>query len=131
MLKIKTISTFLVLVATSLFVSALPTADYDTGYYSPPVKDVCGTCNPIAGKNYCDVTTSCINTGKHFHCACRAGYKATKYDDDKGKQFRLHFKNYEFLVFTPEHTKCDVLCDDPYAPADKLCHEVKLADCEA
>ncbi|KAJ5787728.1 hypothetical protein N7457_002718 [Penicillium paradoxum] len=91
---------------------------------APPPK--CGTCNPISGQNSCDVTTSCINTGKTFHCACRAGYKASYRNGDIKSQFRLPMPNYEFLVFVPENTVCNTLCDNPYsAPAD-LCKEVKL-----
>ncbi|KAJ5112421.1 hypothetical protein N7532_000466 [Penicillium argentinense] len=93
---------------------------------SPPPK--CGTCNPLSGQNSCDITTSCINTGKTFHCACRAGYKASKRNNDIYSQFRLPMPNYEFLVFVPENTVCNTLCDNPYsAPAD-LCKEVRLYD---
>ncbi|KAJ5105573.1 hypothetical protein NUU61_002920 [Penicillium alfredii] len=86
----------------------------------------CGTCNPISGQNSCDPTTSCINTGSTFHCACRAGYKASRHNGDIAQQFRLPMPNYEFLVFVPEKTKCDTLCDDPYAKASDICKEVHL-----
>ncbi|CAP99309.1 hypothetical protein E8E15_010285 [Penicillium rubens] len=86
----------------------------------------CGTCNPISGKNGCDPSTSCINTGTSFHCACRAGFKASQYDNDVYNQFRLPMPNYEFLVFVPEHTTCNTPCNDPYAAPSDLCKEVKL-----
>ncbi|EEP82865.1 hypothetical protein UREG_07730 [Uncinocarpus reesii 1704] len=82
---------------------------------SPPI---CPTCNPISGQNNCDPTTSCISTGKNFHCACRAGYKAFAGND--ARQFRLPFKNYEFLVFTHEKTECNVLCKDYTQPPPYL-----------
>ncbi|EGC43996.1 conserved hypothetical protein [Histoplasma capsulatum var. duboisii H88] len=98
----------------------------------PQPAPVCGTCNPISGQNHCDITTSCINTGKRFHCACRAGYKASKDNDNINKQFRLPFKNFEYLVFTPESTECKILCDDNTKPANELCQEVPLyQQCEA
>lgn len=91
-----------------------------------PTPPKCGTCNPLSGQNSCDVTTSCINTGSTFHCACRAGYKASQANNDVHQQFRLPMPNYQFLVFVPEDTVCNTLCDDPYsAPAD-LCKEVHL-----
>jgi hypothetical protein len=37
--------------------------------------------------------------------------------------------NYEFLVFVPEKTVCDTLCDNPYAAPSDLCHEVKEYSC--
>ncbi|EEH40131.2 hypothetical protein PAAG_08980 [Paracoccidioides lutzii Pb01] len=134
MLNIKVISTMLLITTSSLLATAHPAADFSDGY-SPkehyPNALVCPTCNPVSGKNFCDITTSCINMGYSFHCACRAGYKATKYDDPYGKkQFRLPFKHYEFLVFTPEKTECNTLCNDPTASADKLCSEVPLLDCK-
>ncbi|KAJ5242913.1 uncharacterized protein N7469_001240 [Penicillium citrinum] len=92
---------------------------------SPPK---CGTCNPLSGQNSCDITTSCINTGSTFHCACRAGYKASKRNNDIHSQFRLPMPNYEFLVFVPEKTKCNTLCDNPYAAPAQLCREVQLYD---
>lgn len=93
---------------------------------APPPK--CGTCNPISGQNSCDITTSCINTGTTFHCACRAGYKASKRNNDVTSQFRLPMPNYEFLVFVPENTKCNTLCDNPYAAPGDLCKEVRSYD---
>lgn len=91
-----------------------------------PTPPKCGTCNPLSGQNSCDITTSCINTGTTFHCACRAGYKASKNNWNIHQQFRLPMPNYEFLVFVPENTVCDTLCDDPYAAASDLCKEVHL-----
>ena len=93
-----------------------------------PTPPKCGTCNPVSGQNSCDQTTSCINTGSTFHCACRAGYKASEANDDINQQFRLPMTNYEFLVFVPENTVCDTLCDDPTAAASELCQEVHLYD---
>ncbi|KFY80764.1 hypothetical protein V501_05838 [Pseudogymnoascus sp. VKM F-4519 (FW-2642)] len=91
---------------------------------SNPTNPVCGTCNPVSGLNHCDPTTSCINTGAHFHCACRAGYKASKENNNVNKQFRLTMPNYGFLVFTPENTVCNTLCDNPYGGVGTLCTEV-------
>ncbi|KAF7716217.1 Uncharacterized protein PECH_005116 [Penicillium ucsense] len=88
----------------------------------------CGTCNPLSGQNSCDVTTSCINTGTTFHCACRAGYKASRADNDITSQYRLNMPNYEFLVFVPENTVCETPCDDPYAAPSELCCEVAQYD---
>ncbi|KAJ5473897.1 hypothetical protein N7475_003463 [Penicillium sp. IBT 31633x] len=81
-----------------------------------------------ASMNSCDITTSCINTGHTFHCACRAGYKASHRNQDLNSQFRLPMPNYEFLVFVPENTACNTLCDDPFAAPSGLCKEVKLQD---
>ncbi|GKZ40422.1 hypothetical protein AbraIFM66951_000186 [Aspergillus brasiliensis] len=86
----------------------------------------CGTCNPLSGENHCDVTTSCINTGTRFHCACRAGYKASPRDNDITKQFRLNVPGYQFLVFTPEYTQCSTLCDNPFGASAQLCNEVPI-----
>ncbi|KAL4888951.1 hypothetical protein BDV59DRAFT_187595 [Aspergillus ambiguus] len=91
-----------------------------------PVQPVCGTCNPLSGENNCDITTSCINTGSRFHCACRAGYKASQNNKDWSKQFRLNVPGYQFLVFTPENTVCDTLCDNPYGASPQLCAEVPI-----
>ncbi|KAL4743743.1 hypothetical protein BDV11DRAFT_177266 [Aspergillus similis] len=94
----------------------------------PTPPPTCGVCNPISGVNGCDITTSCINTGTRFHCACRAGYKASKKNNDVTKQFRLPMPDYEFLVFTPEYTTCDTLCDNPYGSSKDLCKEVPVYD---
>lgn len=111
----------LLLASTSLLAAALPQSLANRN--SPPV---CGTCNPVSGKNFCDITTSCINTGSTFHCACRAGYKASPNNNDITKQFRLPFKNYEFLVFVPQNTACNTLCNDWTLPPPALCSEVPL-----
>lgn len=105
------------------FLIFLTTASLALAGVTPPK---CGTCNPISGQNSCDITTSCINTGSTFHCACRAGYKASPNNFDIKQQFRLPMPNYEFLVFVPERTACDMLCDDPFAPPSELCSEVHL-----
>jgi hypothetical protein len=89
-------------------------------------KPPCGTCNPISGENRCDITTSCINTGFSFHCACRAGFKASQDNNNVNQQFRLPVPNYEFLVFVPENTPCNTLCSDPMAAPNNLCNEVPL-----
>ncbi|RAH67481.1 putative adhesin [Aspergillus aculeatinus CBS 121060] len=91
-----------------------------------PAAPICGTCNPLSGQNNCDVTTSCINTGTRFHCACRAGYKASPANTDVTKQFRLPFPNFQFLVFVPEFTQCNTLCDNPYGASPQLCAEVPV-----
>jgi hypothetical protein len=95
---------------------------------STSIPPKCGTCNPLSGQNHCDITTSCINTGTRFHCACRAGYKASKDNHDVSKQFRLNMPNYQFLVFTPESTECNTLCDNPYGFGPDLCAEVPIYD---
>ncbi|KAL4965628.1 putative adhesin [Aspergillus stella-maris] len=115
-MKTSTLSSILLLSLTAL-ATAKP---------APPPK--CGTCNPISGQNSCDITTSCINTGTRFHCACRAGYKASKKNKDITKQFRLPMPDYEFLVFTPESTECNTLCDNPYGYSKELCAEVPIYD---
>ncbi|KAK2755506.1 hypothetical protein FQN54_006446 [Arachnomyces sp. PD_36] len=121
MLSIRTITSLLLVASTSLMATALPSGEQVN-------HQVCGTCNPISGQNNCDITTSCINTGKEFHCACRAGYKASKDNNDITKQFRLNFPHYEFLVFTPEHTVCDTLCDNHDGAGPDLCAEVPIYD---
>ncbi|KAJ5529695.1 hypothetical protein N7527_003088 [Penicillium freii] len=113
------------IIALIITAASLVTADSSPGAQ-------CGTCNPISGENWCDPSTSCINTGKSFHCACRAGYKASQYNSDLHHQFRLPMPNYEFLVFVPEGTACNIPCDDIYAAPSDLCKEVKLQhQCEA
>lgn len=86
-----------------------------------PNPGTCGTCNPISGLNGCDITTSCINTGTQFHCACRAGYKAGNKND-----FRIRMPNYEFLVFVPTGQTCNALCNNPFGYGPELCREVPL-----
>ncbi|RAK71191.1 putative adhesin [Aspergillus fijiensis CBS 313.89] len=108
------------LLATALLATASPTGT------QPPAAPICGTCNPLSGQNNCDVTTSCINTGTRFHCACRAGYKASPANADVTKQFRLPFPNFQFLVFVPEFTQCNTLCDNPYGASPQLCAEVPV-----
>lgn len=90
---------------------------------NPSNPSTCGTCNPISGLNYCDITTSCINTGANYHCACRAGYKA-----GNGNDFRLRMPNYEFLVFVPTGQSCNALCNNPYGYGPELCREVPLLE---
>ncbi|ETN38872.1 uncharacterized protein HMPREF1541_06913 [Cyphellophora europaea CBS 101466] len=91
----------------------------------------CGTCNPTAGQNLCDVSTSCIATGMSNYCACRAGYKAVAGQGDPSVQFRLTGADFENRVFVPTGVSCDVLCDDPYAGPgpNGLCSEVILTTC--
>lgn len=93
---------------------------------SPPVPQ-CGTCNPTAGLNKCDITTSCITTGTgtNHYCACRAGFKATT-ATDPSKQFRLSMPGQEYRVFVPENTPCNELCDYPHGYSPLLCSEVAL-----
>ncbi|KAI9036715.1 putative adhesin [Aspergillus affinis] len=92
----------------------------------PPPPPTCGTCNPVSGQNSCDITTSCINTGTRFHCACRAGYKASTDNNNIHKQFRLNVPNYQFLVFTPESTECNTLCNNHNGAGPNLCAEVPI-----
>ncbi|KAI9775362.1 MAG: hypothetical protein M1839_001278 [Geoglossum umbratile] len=87
---------------------------------------VCGTCSPIT--RGCHITTSCIDTGAKFHCACRAGFKAAAADNDVSKHFRLPWDNYKHLVFVPENTPCDTLCNNPHGFSPELCAEVKMQD---
>ncbi|WEW56294.1 hypothetical protein PRK78_001737 [Emydomyces testavorans] len=94
----------------------------------PKEKEECGTCNPIAGLNKCDISTSCITTGGKFHCACRAGFKAAAAGNDIKKHFRLPWDNYRHLVFVPENTPCNTLCDNPYGFSPELCSEVELRE---
>lgn len=122
MLNIYTIATLLLLSLSSS--SSLATAR------SLPL--TCGTCNPLSGQNSCDITTSCINTGTRFHCACRAGFKASPDNGDITKHFRLRMPDYGFLVFTPEGTVCDTPCDNhDGAAGEELCAEVPVYEqCE-
>ena len=114
--------------ATILFTTLFAAAAMAAPGRHPPPPPKCGTCNPVSGENHCDITTSCINTGSRFHCACRAGYKASQHNNDVTKQFRLNMKDYEFLVFTPESTSCNTLCDNPYGFGPDLCSEVPVYD---
>lgn len=119
--------TFLLATTTTLtLASPNPAAAPAPQSASPASPPTCGTCNPLSGENHCDVTTSCINTGTRFHCACRAGYKASRQNNDITKQFRLNVPGYQFLVFTPEYTQCDTLCDNPYGASAQLCSEVPI-----
>ena len=121
----KTLTPLLLLTTTLAFTAALPT-DSTTNNHPPPQ---CGTCNPLSGQNTCHQTTSCISTGKTFHCACRAGYKVNGADPrDISRHFRLPFKDYEFLVFADPGEVCDELCDDWMLPPPKLCSEVKVQE---
>ncbi|KAI1965821.1 hypothetical protein LOZ58_000721 [Ophidiomyces ophidiicola] len=88
----------------------------------------CGTCKPISGLNKCDISTSCIATGGKYHCACRAGFKANAPGNDISKHFRLPWDNYRHLVFVPENTPCNTLCDNPHGFSPQLCAEVKLRE---
>ncbi|OAX80959.1 hypothetical protein ACJ72_04697, partial [Emergomyces africanus] len=120
---------------TETYHAGYPTKTHDRGKWhtaKPEPAPVCRTCNPVSGENHCDPSTSCINTGKRFHCACRAGFKASKDNNNIHKQFRLPFKNFEFLVFTPEYTECNIPCNNNMKPANDLCHEVPLYEhCKA
>ncbi|KAJ5171428.1 EGF-like calcium-binding [Penicillium coprophilum] len=109
------------IIAMIITTASLVAADSTPGLWSK-----CGTCNPISGENQCDPSTSCINTGTSFHCACRAGFKASEYNNDLYHQFRLPMPNYEFLVFVPENTPCNTQCDDLWAAPSDLCKEVEL-----
>ncbi|RAL03405.1 putative adhesin [Aspergillus ibericus CBS 121593] len=121
-----TTTLFPLLLLLSTTTTATPTPSNPTPSTSTPSTSTCGTCNPLSGENHCDITTSCINTGTRFHCACRAGYKASPNNWDNTKQFRLNVPGYQFLVFTPEYTQCDTLCDNPYGASAQLCSEVRL-----
>ncbi|KAI9372085.1 hypothetical protein BJX61DRAFT_543033 [Aspergillus egyptiacus] len=119
----------LTLLTTTLLLTTTTLAAAAAKPLSPPLPaPKCGTCNPLSGENHCDITTSCINTGTRFHCACRAGYKASKRNRDITKQFRLNMPDYQHLVFVPENTVCDTLCDNPYGYSAELCAEVPVYD---
>lgn len=116
--------TFLLLTTTAL-AAAVPNPEPHPDSHPP----TCGTCTPLGGHNDCHPSTSCINTGKRFHCACRAGYKVKHaHDDDITHHFRLPVENYEFLVFTDPGEECNALCDEWTQPPPKLCSEVKLQE---
>lgn len=89
----------------------------------------CDVCSPLSSQNKCDVSTSCINTGVSFHCACRAGFKTTTNEANTWDQFRINLPNYESLVFVPEKMACNTPCADPTAAPGQLCQEVKVQDC--
>ncbi|RMJ25490.1 phase specific protein [Aspergillus sp. HF37] len=110
----------------SIFLTTLLTTSSTLAAPHPHHPPVCGSCNPVSGENNCDITTSCINTGQRFHCACRAGYKASADNEDFSKHFRLDMPDYQHLVFTTEHTECNKLCDNPHGASDELCAEVPL-----
>jgi hypothetical protein len=93
---------------------------------NPKPKPPCGNCNLVSGENRCDITTSCINTGTSFHCACRAGYKASQNNNNVNQQFRLPMPNYKLLVFVPENTPCNTLCNNRMAPPNELCNEFRF-----
>jgi hypothetical protein len=94
-------------------------------HFGPKTAPVCGTCNPDAAQNRCDITTSCNSTGTHFRCACRAGYKAST-DGDIRRQFRIALPGLEHIVYVADDTPCATLCDDPYDGRAMMCREVPV-----
>lgn len=98
----------------------------------------CPTCNPTAGLNQCDITTSCITIPgtTDSYCACRAGYKAFNYITPgmTATQFRLQSgSDFVNRVYVATGTPCDTLCDNPYGdpndPVNGMCSEIPLLDC--
>jgi hypothetical protein len=103
----------------------------------------CQTCNPnpvglslqslihilLTSKslNFCDITTSCINTPKNDYCACRAGYRADGLLPTDPKQFRLAFPGQEYRVFVAPGVVCNTLCNNPF-PGPISCQEVPVKD---
>ncbi|KAF9887724.1 hypothetical protein FE257_009677 [Aspergillus nanangensis] len=74
-----------------------------------PLPD-CPTCDPQQG-------------GEH-RCACRAGYKSGV----PGNEYRIAVPEYGFLVFVPEGTQCNTLCNEATnVEPNKLCSEVTNA----
>lgn len=84
-------------------------------YGTPPSTCPAG-CNPHS--NACDATTAptCIYPDPRVSkpraaCACRPGYKASRYDDaDKTKQWRLPIPGQEHRVWVAEGVVCDQEC---------------------
>jgi hypothetical protein len=124
MSSLKTLTIFSLLVLTSVTTAS-------RSFFTRNEPAQCPTCNPTAGLNYCDITTSCITTGANSYCACRAGFKATDTTNDPTVQFRLQGDAFENRVFVPTGTACDTLCDDPFAGPgpNGLCSEVILTTC--
>jgi hypothetical protein len=91
-----------------------------------PPPQACPTCNPTAGLNFCDVTTSCIETPSGSdYCACRAGYRADSLSPTNPQQFRLDFPDYGYLVFVAPGVSCNTLCTTPF-PGPDSCQEVSV-----
>ncbi|KAL4889917.1 hypothetical protein BDV59DRAFT_185730 [Aspergillus ambiguus] len=74
--------------------------------------------------NQCDITTSCIFLGGDYHCACRPGYKS----GDPAAEYRIETPEHSYLVFVPENTPCNELCDYQLGNPAGLCADVPFAD---
>ncbi|ORY05057.1 hypothetical protein BCR34DRAFT_49222 [Clohesyomyces aquaticus] len=74
------------------------------------------TCNPIAGFNECDETTSCIwipgapGPSLKYMCACASGFRADFPVTDTNHQIRFPYTGLTDRVFVAPGTKCDVDC---------------------
>ena len=88
-----------------------PAGDYTGDTLDTLCPNTCNPFNPV--ENFCDITTGCATTGgSKYYCACRAGFRADKYNaKDFSKQFKVAGQNYVYLAVS---TTCDTPCDDPY-----------------
>lgn len=116
-------STLVTSIKTDYYPPAPEPSKYEdgSGYYDSGVKDYTGdtlagicpkTCNPFNPvENYCDITSSCTTTGgTKYYCACRAGYKASAWNEkDFSKQFHVPGQPY---VYVAPGVVCDALCKD-------------------
>ncbi|KAF1363636.1 hypothetical protein EJ07DRAFT_173519 [Lizonia empirigonia] len=86
-----------------------PAGDYTGDTLDSLCPNVCNPFNPA--ENFCDITTGCTTTGgSKYYCACRAGYRADKYNaKDFSKQFRVAGQPYVYLAVS---TPCNTLCSD-------------------
>ncbi|KAF2503310.1 hypothetical protein BU16DRAFT_36263 [Lophium mytilinum] len=81
------------------------------------------TCNPASGKNFCDVSTSCIGiTGGKYMCACVAGFRAS---DTSPTDFKVQVRvdGFPWVLVKPGQ-KCSQLCTKQSAP--DWCGEVPI-----
>jgi hypothetical protein len=88
-----------------------PAGDYTGDTLDTLCPNTCNPFNPV--ENFCDITTGCATTGgSKYYCACRAGFRADKYNaKDFSKQFKVAGQTYVYLAVS---TTCDTPCDDPY-----------------
>ncbi|KAF2816810.1 uncharacterized protein BDZ99DRAFT_2182 [Mytilinidion resinicola] len=81
------------------------------------------TCDPTSGKNFCDVSTSCIGiSGSKYLCACAAGFRASDTSPtDSIVQVRVD--GFPWVLIKPGQ-KCSQLCTKQSAP--DWCGEVPV-----